>query len=181
VQIWAAVLVGIVVLLLAANVGLSVWQVSGMARKEVDENLRNFDMKFSGVIDKSIGSITQAISMYESRLDALTKSVQAASGRTDLQTEAIRKKAEDFKAAGNEVLTKIAGNSSGGRGSDTPKKVVDTGRNIWQSECLETVDSPASSFARQTASSAGQRGIAPGERTSAPRSGAVAAATLRAN
>src|SRR5260370_28862383 len=73
------------------------------------------------------------------------------------------------------------GNSSGGRGSDTPKKVVDTGRNIWQSECLETVDSPASSFARQTASSAGQRGIAPGERTSAPRSGAVAAATLRAN
>src|SRR5260370_35832586 len=72
-------------------------------------------------------------------------------------------------------------NSSGGRGSDTPKKVVDTGRNIWQSECLEAVDSPASSFARQTASSAGGRGIAPRERASAPRSGAVAPATLRAS
>jgi hypothetical protein len=107
VQVWVAILIGVVVLLLAANVGMSVWQVGSMARKEVDENLREFDGRFRGVVDKNIGAITQAISVYESRLEALTRSVQEANGRTNSQIESIQKKTQEFSAAAAEVIAAI--------------------------------------------------------------------------
>jgi hypothetical protein len=107
VQIWIAILIAVVVLLLAANVGLSVWQVGSIARKEVDENLSEFDMKFSGVVDKNIGTITQAISVYESRIEALSKSVQEANARTDDKVAAIQKATQELNTAGAEVRSTV--------------------------------------------------------------------------
>src|ERR1035437_2774527 len=107
VQVWAAVLIGVVLVLRAANVGLSVWQVGGMARKEVDDNLRDFDSKFSGVVNTSIGSVAQAIADYESRLQGLTRSVQQRETRIDGQIDELDKQIGELQSAAAKTLQMV--------------------------------------------------------------------------
>ena len=64
-----------------------------------------------------------------------------------------------FDAVDKQLGLKLERNSSGGLGL-RGETGLDLVRNIWQSECLEAVDSPASSFAPPTASSAGWGGVA---------------------
>jgi F0F1-type ATP synthase membrane subunit b/b' len=87
---WASLLVGVVTLLLAANVGLSVWQVGSMARREATGAIEEYDRRFNGFLTKGEDMIRVALETNERRIAELSRRLSELSARFDKHSEVAR-------------------------------------------------------------------------------------------
>ena len=71
--VWATIFVGVVALLVAANVGLSVWQVGSIARKEADGVIDQYNKRFAGFLTSGEQEIQKTLDRYQSTIDALSQ------------------------------------------------------------------------------------------------------------
>jgi acetyl-CoA carboxylase carboxyltransferase component len=97
---WATLFVGVVTLLVAANIGLSIWQVGSLARKEADAIIAEYNAQFSGFLTHGQQTIIERLAQYEEsvselsrRLDEIAEkierySTEASTASADLQREA---------------------------------------------------------------------------------------------
>jgi hypothetical protein len=69
---WATILIGIVTLLVLTNVGLSIWQVGSLARKEVDEVIAQYDKQFSGFLTRGESTIAEKLEQYGEMISDLS-------------------------------------------------------------------------------------------------------------
>lgn len=74
--LWITIFVTMVTILIALNVGLSVWQVGGIARREVELRIKEFDDQFNGILSKDAQTIDEQIKAYESKLLALGEKLE---------------------------------------------------------------------------------------------------------
>jgi hypothetical protein len=80
---WATILIGVVTLLLAANVGLSIWQVGSIARKEADAIIADYNVRFSGFMTSGQRTITETLTHYEGAISELSRRLDEMSARVD--------------------------------------------------------------------------------------------------
>jgi hypothetical protein len=98
---WATILVGVVTLLVAGNIGLSVWQVGSIARKEAEAIIVDYNEQFSGFLTRGQHTIAETLARYEEsisdlsrRLDAISARIEryaaeTSSAKSDIQREAV--------------------------------------------------------------------------------------------
>jgi hypothetical protein len=94
-SVWATIFVGVVALLVAANVGLSVWQVGSIARKEADAVIDDYNKRFAGFLTSGEQEIQKSLDRYQSTIDGLSRRmdelsasmVQYASSSSNLTAE----------------------------------------------------------------------------------------------
>jgi uncharacterized small protein (DUF1192 family) len=97
---WATLFVGVVTLLVAANIGLSIWQVGSLARKEADAIITEYNAQFSGFLASGQHTIVERLALYEESVSELSRrldeisarierySAEASTASADLQREA---------------------------------------------------------------------------------------------
>jgi len=80
---WATILVGVVTLLVAANIGLSVWQVGSMARKEAEAIIVDYNKQFSGFLTRGQHTIAETLAHYEESISDMSRRLDAIAARIE--------------------------------------------------------------------------------------------------
>jgi hypothetical protein len=89
----ATVFVFVVGLLVAANAGLSVWQVGSLAQKEVDAAIGRYDDQFHGFLSQRKDLIAERLTRYGDSVSSVSRQVhdvsQIVQGHEDFVSETI--------------------------------------------------------------------------------------------
>ena len=93
---WATIFVVFVALLLAANLGVSVFQARTLARQEVEKIIAGYNAQFSGFLVQGQEKLAARLRTYEEGLDRLSEQIKQLS----LQ-------AEQYSSEVNEAVNKI--------------------------------------------------------------------------
>jgi hypothetical protein len=72
---WATLLGCVISMILAANVGLSVWQVRNLTQIQVDKLRTKYDKQFSGFLTHSQENLAAKIADYETNIAELTSAI----------------------------------------------------------------------------------------------------------
>ncbi|HZF08776.1 MAG TPA: hypothetical protein VFE33_08310 [Thermoanaerobaculia bacterium] len=80
---WATLFVGVVTLLVAANIGLSIWQVGSLARKEADAIIAEYNAQFSGFLTRGQHTIVERLAQYEEGVSELSRRLEEISARIE--------------------------------------------------------------------------------------------------
>jgi hypothetical protein len=106
-QAWITILIVTITALASANVGLSVWQVGSITRREVENSLKDYDNKFKEIIEKTYRDIDERLSscgITTKNIAELAKKIEADLGKdNDRIVTAIR----EIQNEGNGLLEKI--------------------------------------------------------------------------
>ncbi len=76
---WASIFVGILALLAAANVGLSIWQVGSIARNEVEKLSGEYAKQFVRFLQHGQSEISAKLKEYEAQTSDLAHQIDAVS------------------------------------------------------------------------------------------------------
>ena len=115
---WATMLVGIVAVLFAANVGLSVWQVGSISRREADNVIGEYDRRFNGFLTTGEETIREALAHSEQRFSELSARIKDVSASVESVSPVAREAlaavhaeihaaVERFHAEGEQLRTRV--------------------------------------------------------------------------
>jgi hypothetical protein len=117
---WATLFVGVVTLLVAANIGLSIWQVGSLARKEADAIIAEYNAQFSGFLTRGQHTIVERLAQYEESVLELSRRLDEISARIErYSTKASTAGADLQKAA--EGIIQLHDTAARLRGESSPQ------------------------------------------------------------
>ncbi|TVL98620.1 MAG: hypothetical protein CV087_21070 [Candidatus Brocadia sp. WS118] len=106
-EVWVTIFVTIVTLLIALNIGLSVWQVGSIARREVESSIKEYDEKFQGVLSSGAKAIDEKFSSYEEKLKLINHKLTDLQPKLQNDLDTISKKLTEVKSEADNLLSKF--------------------------------------------------------------------------
>ena len=98
---WATLFIGIVTVILAANIALSAAQVSSLAHREVAKLISKYDSQFSGFLTENEQTVTAKLEDYE-------RMIKEISERLVENSAAVRRYAADTSQTAKEIQEQSA-------------------------------------------------------------------------
>lgn len=104
---WATLFVGILAMLVTANVGFSVWQVAAITRQKVKEITPEYEQRFSEFLEVSQQSINATLKQYDQRLSTLASNMDSLSTHIEENIKANADAVAEIESQANKALEHI--------------------------------------------------------------------------
>ena len=106
-QSWITILIFTITILASANVGLSVWQVSSITRREVENSLKDYDVRFQEIIQRTHDDIENILSSYGRATQNIADLAKKVEDEIDKDKNILEATIRDIQNEGNGLLEKI--------------------------------------------------------------------------
>jgi hypothetical protein len=104
VGVWIKLFIATVTILITINIGLSVWQVGSIARREVENRIQEYDIKFGGFLSSREKYFDEKIASYETRLNMLLEKINKLETKSESNIDIANGKIGEFKSQIQSVL-----------------------------------------------------------------------------
>jgi hypothetical protein len=106
-SIWIEIFVATATLLILLNIGLSVWQVGSIARREVETSIKEYDEKFDGFLTSGVEIINKKLADYDSKLEALKEKINELNLKAGKNLDLTNEKISAFRKEADGLLEKF--------------------------------------------------------------------------
>jgi hypothetical protein len=106
-QSWITILIFTITVLASANIGLSVWQVGSITRKEVENSLKDYNSRFEEMINNMYKDIEGKLSNYGRTAKDIIEEVRKIENEIDIDKSELTTSIADIKNKGDVILEKI--------------------------------------------------------------------------
>lgn len=106
-KIWITIFVATVTLLTGLNIGLSVLQVGSIARREVENSIKEYDEKFDGFLTGGTETINKKLADYDSRLETIKEKTSELNLNVEKSIDLIDERINAFRKDADNILDKF--------------------------------------------------------------------------
>lgn len=106
-EVWVDILLAMVTLLIALNIGLSIWQVGSIARREVENGIKEYDEKFNRFLTDKGEDINKKLADYDSRLETIKEKTSELNLNVEKNIDLIDERINAFRKDADNILDKF--------------------------------------------------------------------------